>query len=49
MSGQRVVVIGGGISGLTAAYRLRTLLGPAASITVLESTPRLGGKLHTAE
>ncbi|ASU84425.1 protoporphyrinogen oxidase [Nocardiopsis gilva YIM 90087] len=37
-----VVVVGGGISGLTAAYRL-TRAG--TSVTVLESTPRMGGKL----
>jgi oxygen-dependent protoporphyrinogen oxidase len=45
----RVAVIGGGIAGLTAAYRLRGLLGPAASITVFESTQRLGGKLQTVD
>lgn len=44
-----VAVVGGGISGLTAAFRLRTLLGPSAAITVFESTSRLGGKLHTTE
>ncbi|HKS44100.1 MAG TPA: protoporphyrinogen oxidase [Amycolatopsis sp.] len=46
---RRVAVIGGGVSGLAAAYRLRTLLGDAATITVLESTGSLGGKLRTAE
>lgn len=45
----RVAVVGGGISGLTAAYRLRGLLGPAASITVFESTGELGGKLRAAQ
>ncbi|WP_158891861.1 protoporphyrinogen oxidase [Amycolatopsis anabasis] len=44
-----VAVVGGGISGLTAAYRLRTLLGDTATITVVESTGSLGGKLRTAE
>lgn len=44
-----MAVIGGGIAGLTAAYRLRGLLGPGASITVFESTDRLGGKLRTTE
>lgn len=43
----RVAVVGGGIAGLTAAYRLRTLLGPTAEITVLESTERVGGKIRT--
>lgn len=44
-----VSVIGGGISGVTAAYRLRTALGDAATITVFESGERLGGKLRTVE
>lgn len=44
----RVVIVGGGISGTTAAYRLRTLLGPAAELIVVEATGRLGGALHTA-
>jgi protoporphyrinogen/coproporphyrinogen III oxidase len=44
-----VAVVGGGISGLVAAYRLRGLLGPAARITVLEASDRLGGKLRTVE
>ena len=43
----RVAVVGGGITGLTAAYRLRGLLGPGAAITVLELGDRLGGKLRT--
>jgi len=45
----RVAVVGGGISGLTAAYRLRTLLGADASITVFEEAKACGGKLRTAE
>jgi oxygen-dependent protoporphyrinogen oxidase len=45
----RVAVVGGGISGLAAAYRLRTLLGPAAEIVLLEGARRLGGALHTVE
>lgn len=43
-----VAVIGGGISGLTAAYRLRQRLGESVTITVCESTDNLGGKLRTA-
>lgn len=43
----RVVVVGGGVSGLTAAYRLRTRLGPAAEIVLVERGERLGGKLLT--
>ena len=45
----RVAVVGGGISGLAAAHRLRTLLGPAAVITVLEQRGRVGGVLHTVD
>jgi oxygen-dependent protoporphyrinogen oxidase len=45
----RVAVVGGGISGLAAAYRLRTLLGPAAEIVLIERSQRLGGALHTVE
>ncbi|MFC7450191.1 protoporphyrinogen oxidase [Rhodococcus daqingensis] len=44
-----VAVIGGGISGLVAAYRLRQRLGPEAAITVVEASGRLGGKLRTTE
>ncbi|GHF65212.1 oxygen-dependent protoporphyrinogen oxidase [Amycolatopsis bartoniae] len=44
-----VAVIGGGISGATAAYRLRGQLGAAATITLFESGDRLGGKLRTIE
>ena len=49
MSPARVAVVGGGISGLAAAYRLRTLLGPAAEIVLLEGSRRLGGALRTVE
>lgn len=45
----RVVVVGGGISGLTAAYRLRALLGPGADIVLIDSSRRLGGALRTVE
>ena len=46
MTSPRVVVVGGGISGLAAAWRLR-LLRPDAEITVLEAAARWGGKLVT--
>jgi oxygen-dependent protoporphyrinogen oxidase len=42
-----VAVVGGGISGLAGAHRLRTLLGPSARITLLEQSDRLGGVLRT--
>ncbi len=45
----RIAVIGGGISGLVAAYRLRTLLGAGAEILVIERGDRLGGILYTGE
>ncbi|MBN9103264.1 MAG: protoporphyrinogen oxidase [Pseudonocardia sp.] len=45
----RVAVVGAGISGLAAAHRLRTLLGPSAVITVLEQRDRIGGVLRTVD
>ncbi len=42
----RLAVIGGGISGLTAAYRLRKLL-PHAQLDLFEASERLGGVLLT--
>ncbi|MBE9373033.1 protoporphyrinogen oxidase [Saccharopolyspora sp. HNM0983] len=46
---KRVAVVGGGVSGLTAAYRLRQLLGPDAEIVLLEQHKLLGGKLRTID
>lgn len=43
----RYCVVGGGISGLAAAYRLRVAAGPDASITLLDPADRLGGVLRT--
>lgn len=40
-------IVGGGISGLVAAYRLRVTVGPDATITVLDPADRLGGVLRT--
>jgi oxygen-dependent protoporphyrinogen oxidase len=40
-------VVGGGISGLTAAYRLRQAVGDATTITVFDPADRLGGVLRT--
>ncbi len=45
---QHVVVVGGGISGAAAAQRLRSLR-PDLVVTVLEGSPRVGGKLAVAE
>jgi oxygen-dependent protoporphyrinogen oxidase len=46
----RVVVVGGGITGLTAAYRLvRSANGQPMEVTLLEASDHLGGKLLTVE
>ncbi|PXX54077.1 oxygen-dependent protoporphyrinogen oxidase [Nocardia tenerifensis] len=45
----RIAVVGGGISGLVAAYRLRTLVGAGADILVLDRAERVGGILYTGE
>ncbi len=42
-------VVGGGISGLAAAYRLRTVLGDEAIITLFDPADRLGGVLRTEQ
>jgi oxygen-dependent protoporphyrinogen oxidase len=47
---QRVVVIGGGITGLAAAYRLNELkrkLGKDLEVILLEASSRLGGIIQT--
>ena len=46
MSKPHVVIVGGGIAGLAAAYFLRD---EPADVTVLEGSPRLGGKLTASE
>lgn len=43
----RVAVVGGGITGLAAALRLRDRLGSSARITVWEKDSAPGGKLRT--
>ncbi|MGH8925730.1 MAG: protoporphyrinogen oxidase [Acidimicrobiia bacterium] len=43
-TGPRIAVVGGGVSGLAAAHRLRTL---GAEVVVVEKSPRLGGKVLT--
>ena len=42
----RIVVIGGGVSGLAAAHRV-TELDPSAEVTVLEASERTGGLLRS--
>lgn len=48
MSQKRVVVLGGGISGLTTAWRLaKKAPKDKLQITLLEASPRVGGWLKT--
>jgi len=47
MSSRSYCVVGGGISGLTAAYRLRVAAGDDAGITLFDPADRLGGVLRT--
>jgi oxygen-dependent protoporphyrinogen oxidase len=44
----RIAIIGGGISGLAAAHRLRELL-PNSDLSLFEASDRLGGVLETIE
>ncbi len=52
MAARRVVVVGGGISGLAAAWELTGGAAPRAgapAVTLLEASPHLGGPLQSAE
>jgi protoporphyrinogen/coproporphyrinogen III oxidase len=46
---RHVVVVGGGITGLAAAWFLTRDGGPGVRVTVLEGTPQIGGKLRVSE
>lgn len=48
-AGARIVVVGAGVAGSVAAYRLRKLLGSDAQIEVLEASERVGGRARTVE
>ncbi|WP_166792657.1 protoporphyrinogen oxidase [Cryobacterium algoricola] len=49
LSRPRVVIVGGGISGLATAHYLHQSLGDGVLITLVEASPRLGGKIVTEE
>jgi oxygen-dependent protoporphyrinogen oxidase len=47
---KRIIIVGGGISGLSAAYRLAELSGERGhplEVTLIEARDRLGGVIHT--
>jgi oxygen-dependent protoporphyrinogen oxidase len=45
----RVAVVGAGVTGLTAAYRLVRAMGEDADVAVFESNEQPGGKIRTVE
>jgi protoporphyrinogen/coproporphyrinogen III oxidase len=47
MTARSYCVVGGGISGLTAAYRLRAAVGADATVTLFDPGGKLGGILRT--
>ena len=52
MAARQICIIGGGIAGLTAAYRLTKQAaesGQDLAVTLLEASQRLGGKLRTSQ
>lgn len=44
----QILVLGGGISGLSAAFRLGTRLRNAADVTIIEKESRVGGWIQSA-
>ncbi|KAI9171984.1 Protoporphyrinogen oxidase [Paramyrothecium foliicola] len=48
-SGENVAVVGGGLTGLATAYYLAKKLPPSSSITLYESSNRLGGWIKTED
>ena len=49
MANPKVVVLGGGISGLSATWHLAKHLPKTASITLVDRSDRLGGWVHTVK
>lgn len=47
MNRSDIAIVGGGISGLSAAYYLEQLCGDSFSISLFDAAPTLGGKLQT--
>ena len=45
---KKIVIIGGGITGLATAFYLQEYAHGAVDYTLIESTPRLGGKITSA-
>jgi phytoene desaturase len=45
-SGQRVIVIGGGLAGLAAAVEIRALSKGSVDVTLIEKNAHLGGKMN---
>jgi oxygen-dependent protoporphyrinogen oxidase len=41
----KVVIVGGGISGLVTAHHIHSQLGAGVQLTLVEGGPRLGGKV----
>ncbi|MGC4105708.1 MAG: protoporphyrinogen oxidase [Thermomicrobiales bacterium] len=48
MRGHTIAVVGGGVSGLAAAWRI-VQRDPATRVIVFEASDRLGGKLHSVQ
>lgn len=44
----RVVIVGGGITGLAAAHRVHTASAGEIEVTLFEASERLGGKIRTS-
>lgn len=45
----RVIIVGAGIAGLTAAHRLYTTNSDLFDLTVVEAGKRIRGRIHTSE